>query len=97
MALYKPTTLTTGVTADYYRISELVAVKLKIRIKVEMYLNAQARVDGRAPIMENCYQKIVGALPQGFSFTASDYDVNFYDEAYVFLKTLPMFSGATDV
>ena len=97
MALYKPTTLNTGITADYYRISELTAVKLKIRIKVALYISAQARADGKAPLMENCYQKVVGALPQGFSFTASGYEANFYDEAYEFLKTLPMFDGATDV
>ena len=97
MALYKETVLPTGVTANYYRITELLAVKLKIRIKVALYLNAQSREDGKAPLMENCYQKVVGALPQGFSFTASGYEANFYDEAYDFLKTLPMFDGATDV
>ncbi len=97
MAIKKVTDLASGVIAEYYSISEIIAVKLNVRIRVDLYLNKSSRDSGKAPIMQNCYQKRILTLPGGYSFVASSYDVNLFSEAYDYLKSLTMFDGATDV
>jgi hypothetical protein len=97
MALLKNTVLPNGVEANYFRISELVSIGALIRLRVSLYLSAEARSNGATPIEENIYQKKIGLLPEGFSFRASTLETNLYGEAYYFLKTLPMFDGAVDI
>lgn len=97
MALKKSTTLPSGAVAEYYRISELFVSKLSVRLKISLYLSKDARDSGCSPVIANIFQSKINQAQAGFSFSASGYDANLYEEAYTFLKTLDMFEGAIDV
>lgn len=70
------------VSSAYHRINTLSGNKQGINFKLDVFQTKEAK--------EPLYTK-------GYSFVPSMDDKNFIAQAYEHLKTLPEFSGATDV
>lgn len=97
MALKKTFSLPDGSSAEYIRISELKSNKLQITVVVDLYKSKADRDAGKDPSERSFkMKKMFPNPPTTYTFDASSYTANWYDEAYDFLKTLPDFSGAED-
>lgn len=91
MAIYKPIRQSDGVTTNYHRILFLThTVNRQTSIAVLSYVDEAARTDEKTNALEQPYSK---------SITYEiDYDPTMtVDNAYEYLKTLPVFEGAEDV
>ena len=91
MALYKPIRQDDGVTTSYHRILYLIqTVNRNNSIAVLSYVDDMARTSEQENVIAQPYMKAV------------TYETN-YDEtmtiekAYEYLKTLPLFEGATNI
>lgn len=94
MALQKTFTTNQGVEYNYHKA-------LKPNIKTEdnsgsvivvSYLNHQARIDDLKEIERNSYN-----LPSGFFDNLNLATTDPRDSVYLYLKTLPVFTGAIDI
>jgi hypothetical protein len=81
MALIKQMTLSTGVTIEYWRISNLCRSLVADTIVVEGFLNKSTRDEKKLSLTKKVF-KMTNALS--------------IDACYAHLKTQPFFSGATD-
>ena len=91
MALYKEVRQNDGVTTCYHRILYMTqTVNRQNSIAVVSYVDQDARVLEHDNIMAQPYQKAVTY--------ETDYDETMtIADAYVYLKTLPQFEGASDI
>lgn len=91
MALYKPIRQEDGVVTNYHRVLYVHnTVNQQSSIAVVSYIDEQNREDELNSITPNPYKKAITY--------ETDYDENMTPEkAYEFLKSLPVFEGATDV
>ena len=97
MALNLPVTFPNGITADYWKV---VGVSVDVptstvNLSVALYLDSEARTDGREPI-EVSQVGGISALPtlQALIFKSGG---NLVAAVYDYLKSLPEFEGAKDV
>lgn len=106
MAIRKQIDLSSGYMAEYIRISAIKQDKTKISLTLDIYKDQAARNDGKPPVIANFIKKVMmtgnflsrGNSAYSFDLTQSQFDNdNIYECAYEYLKTLPIFDGATDV
>jgi hypothetical protein len=90
MALYKAIRQNDGVVTNYHRILYLTqTVNCRNSIAVVSYVDDKSRGDEKTSILNEPYQKAV-------TYELS-YDPSMTIEtAYEYLKTMPLFEGATD-
>lgn len=91
MALYKSIRQPDGVTTNYHRILGIMqTVNRQTSIIVLSYVDEESRSDERISAETQPYQKSVTY--------EKDYDPNLsVEDAYSWLKTLPVFEGAENV
>lgn len=91
MALYKEIKQSDGVTTKYHRILFLTkTVNRQNSIAVLSYVDEESREGEKENVMAQPYQKSVTY--------ETDYNPDMtIEDAYDWLKTLPLFEGATDV
>jgi hypothetical protein len=104
MALQKSLALPSGVSGDYWKVTELVIDYLRpaATCQVALYKDATARQAGAAPLYKKSFVWSDEEAAEEFeglfdADTLSEDGVNPQSQAYVKLKTLAEFSGATDV
>lgn len=91
MALFKEVRQEDGVTTKYHRILFITqTVNRQNSIAVLSYVDGEAREDERANVIAQPYTKAVTYE------TAYDPTMTI-ESAYAYLKTLPVFDGATDI
>lgn len=95
MALQMTVTCPDGNTATYIKIQKLTIDKLNVTIVLDAYKDQASRLAGNAPSICGYKAKLFPALPK-YSFIASSFTADYLAEAYIYLKTLPDFSTATD-
>lgn len=95
MALQLSKILSSGVTANYWRVSEVsLSIGQAADITVGLYLSDAARAAGREPIQKVRYYW----LPNEFSTSLGSSTLNqIIGDIYNRLKTLPEYSGSQDV
>jgi len=100
MALQLSHELGSGITGNYWRVKNI-AFDLdtsELHCKIALYKDSAARTAGKAPISETVYHWSGGDFTGWFDATTLDtVNYNPQERAYVKLKTLAEFSGATDV
>lgn len=91
MALYKSIRQDDGVTTTYHRILYLqLTTNRQNSIVVVSYVDHDSRADEKESILSQPYQKCITY--------ETDYSPSMTIEtAYEYLKTLPVFEGATDI
>jgi hypothetical protein len=91
MALQMNTTLNSGVTVEnaYFMIQSYSGNREQLRFMAVSFLNRDAAQGNKAPLQ---YGKEYSCTPD-----LTDTAKNFIKQGYEYLKTLPEFSGATDV
>lgn len=91
MALYKSIKQDDGVTTNYHRILYLhTTTNCQNSIAVLSYVDSEARENEIANTMSQPYQKAV-------TYETSYDESMTVETAYDYLKTLPLFEGATDI
>lgn len=91
MALYKEIRQDDGVTTTYHRVLfVLFTINRQNSIGVMSYVDSESRDSEKADVMRQPYCKTV-TYETGYNPRMT------IESAYEFLKTLPEFSGATDI
>ena len=91
MALFKEIKQDDGVTTNYHRILYLTqTLNRQNSIAVLSYVDDESRDKEKTNIMSQPYQKAV-------TYELSYDPYMTVEKAYEYLKTLPMFEGATDI
>lgn len=99
MALQKTISLSSGVSAAYWRVA-YINVNYEHRtaeIAVFGYLDSVARSDGKAPADRRMFH-FSDQADEAFPFDAADFsNENLQQRAYTALKANAIFAGATDI
>ncbi len=100
MALEKSFELPTGVSGNYWKITQATFDYLTSTLEciVKLYKDAAARAAGKEPLSQSQYVWTGADFAGWFDpVTLNTANYNPQERAYEKLKTLPEFSGATDV
>lgn len=91
MALFKEIRQSDGVTTSYHRILYLTkTTNRQNSIAVLSYVDSESRNDEKASILSQPYQKAI-------TYETAYDPMMTIEGAYEYLKTLPLFEGATEI
>lgn len=94
MALQKTATLATGASYNYHKAEfpRICGGDKSARVVVKCYVDAAAKLAGKKEVLNKVYTVPAGTFSQ---LNLAQTDAR--DLVYTYLKTLPEYSGATDV
>lgn len=92
MALIKSITTEIGISANYWKITQInILADRMVGVSVACYIDEQNRLDGYKPVLTRDYTIDISCENPQINL-----DNPIFAELYTYLKTLPDFDGATD-
>jgi hypothetical protein len=99
MALEKSIQHPTGASSSYWRVTRISLdyERKTASISLAGYFNQQARIDNKRPLDTKQFNVMNTTFNQYFSPEELNNNVNPVKQSYIYIKTLPELSDATDV